>query len=50
MWTDYTGYDPELSTYQSFTADGFGSVNSWSLAQPRSFVLRINLGISTGGR
>ncbi len=49
LWTDYTGYDPELSTYQSFTGDGFGSVNSWSLAQPRSFVLRFNVGLRTAG-
>ncbi len=50
MWTSYTGYDPELSTYQSFTgfADGAGSVNSWSLAQPRSFVLRVSLGLANG--
>ncbi len=48
LWTSYTGYDPELSTYQSFQgfADGAGSVNSWSLAQPRSFVLRVNLGLA----
>lgn len=50
MWTDYTGYDPELSTYQSFAADGFGSVNSWSLAQPRTFTFRVNVGVNTGAR
>jgi TonB-linked SusC/RagA family outer membrane protein len=48
LWTGYSGADPEASTYQTSTSDGFGAVNSWSLSQPRSIVFRINLGLQTG--
>ena len=52
LWTGYTGYDPELASYATVGASGdaFGSVNAWSLAQPRTVVLRINLGVQTGSR
>ena len=43
LWTDFTSWDPELSTPAGLTGDA-SPYNFVQEGQPRSFIIRINLG------
>ena len=43
LWTDFTSWDPETSTYSGIAADAI-PFNFVQTGQPRSFIFRVNLG------